>query len=377
MSNDAQGSVSVEMAASRACTQSGAFALLLSLALLLLIPNWLQRPRETALARYVTYRQMLSVKMDDLDADPRWQSYRDTDGAADSKPIAEIVWLPVGGVSQAFPEKPSSAHQQASRNRQKKNHPQPSFLPEPPRNMSATVVQGFERAVDVVDYLIKLNDPDLLVKSMQASNFFTTSILRWGEKRSQLLYGNVLLHSCVTTPFEVPTVDPSKPMPDYFAPLLVDDAMLKCLTVRDVRQLASYELPAFPNSLEADGRIQKGVDVRPGSLTGALVPTSAAVQILLAFVLIYFGAFARESTLSSTFPTAGTLFGAFSRSRSTMVAMLIALWAPFIASTILSVISRHWILILCNIPIVLAVLSIHHALNQRAYFSSLRRHAAA
>jgi hypothetical protein len=62
-----------EIAASAACTKSGAFALALCLVLFLLVPYWYQRPSEEALAQYVTYRMLLNMNFDQLDRNPIWQ----------------------------------------------------------------------------------------------------------------------------------------------------------------------------------------------------------------------------------------------------------------------------------------------------------------
>src|SRR5690348_15382506 len=64
-----------DTSASRACTQAGAFALLLAAFLIVLIPNWLDRPREVALAQYVTYREALAEQVGLLDADQGWHIF--------------------------------------------------------------------------------------------------------------------------------------------------------------------------------------------------------------------------------------------------------------------------------------------------------------
>jgi len=63
--------------------------------------------------------------------------------------------------------------------------------------------------------------------------------------------------------------------------------------------------------------------------------------VLLAFVLVYFGAFAREAVSSPNFPTPGTLFSAFSGSRWSLLVLLLALWGPFAASVAVAIASRQ------------------------------------
>jgi len=227
----------------------------------------------------------------------------------------------------------------------------------------------------IADYLNKLNDPRLLAASMKASNFFAFSIARWGDKRNQLMYRNVVTNSCTVTRLEVPTIPAGASRPDDYVPLLDRDALLKCLTLSDVRELAKSELPTFGNPLQLDERIQKQVDVRPGSLRGDLFTASVVVQAFLFFVIVYFGAFAHEAVSLATFPAQGTLFGVFSRPRWNLGVMLFALWTPVITSATMSVVSRKWPLMVCNAPIVLAVLSVHCALQRKSYFDSLRPRA--
>jgi hypothetical protein len=208
---------------------------------------------------------------------------------------------------------------------------------------------------------------------MKESNYFDFSIVRWGNKRNVLMYRNAVRHSCTVPQLEVPTLPAGAPKPEFFVPLLDRDALLKCLTLQDARELATFELPTFGNPLQLDDRIvSKQVDLKPGSLPGDLYPASVVVQIFLFFVIVYFGAFAREAASSAEFPAAGTLFGAFSRSRGTLLFMLLALWTPLLSSVAMSVVSRKGLLIICNTPILFVILSLHLVFQRKAYFDSLR-----
>ena len=145
------------------------------------------------------------------------------------------------------------------------------------------------------------------------------------------------------------------------------------MTLQDIRQLAKLELPTFSNPLQLDGRIQQEIVVNPWSLSASLFPISLIAQLLLFFVLVYFGAFASEAVSSATFPTPGTLFAAFSRSRWLQLTMLIAIWIPITVSLTMSVVSHKWQLMACNVPILIAVLFIQSALRRKSYFGSLVR----
>lgn len=70
--------LTAEKTSADACSRSGAFALLLSGVLLLLIPYWLDRPNEIALGKYLTSRLNLAIDLQRLDDDPAWQKYQES-----------------------------------------------------------------------------------------------------------------------------------------------------------------------------------------------------------------------------------------------------------------------------------------------------------
>jgi len=361
-----------DIANSKACTQSGAFALLLSVAILLLIPHWWQRPWEIALAAYISDRANLANELATLDDNPTWQKYQNANKSADSTPFEQLLersYLVYSSSSRDVSKKKPTETKLEAHQTAKKSTPRIG----PVTGLSATAVE-YEHLPElrsIADLLTKLNDPQLLTNSMRESNFFTFSILSWGQKRNALMYRNVVLNSCVVTRLEIPTIAPGAPKPDYFAPLLDNDAMLKCLSLQDIRQLAKLELPTFPNPLQLGGRIQQEIVVNPWSLSASLFPISLIAQLLLFFVLVYFGAFASEAVSSATFPTPGTLFAAFSRSRWLLFAIFIAIWIPLAASLAMSVVSHKWQLMACNVPILIAVLFIQSVLRRKSYFGSL------
>lgn len=85
----------VDTTASAACTQSGAFALLLTVTLSLLIPYWMERRNEVALGRYVSYRGNLANQIEALDDNPIWQKYKASNKAAESMSIAELMEISI------------------------------------------------------------------------------------------------------------------------------------------------------------------------------------------------------------------------------------------------------------------------------------------
>jgi hypothetical protein len=329
----------VDEAASAACIRSGAFALLLSLALILLIPYWIDRPRFAALGAYVAARFNLASSLDSLDDDPVWKDYRATDPNAESLSLRQLhnlqVALPASG---AAPEPPGKSDR-PSGNVQGRA---PSRVPRPPVGVKASTIMEIPETDRIADAIVQLNDPETLTSSRQVSNFFSFSIARWANKRNALVYQHVLANPFAPCAKELEVRAPKKlpgPIsslmyayrPPEFVPALTQEALLNCLTVRDLRELARLEQPAVSNPMELGGRIGPTIELTPGSLPkGAisLMAATLALHVLLFFALMYFGAFVREAASSPGFPAPGTLFGAFSRSRSSLAVLCVALWTP-------------------------------------------------
>jgi hypothetical protein len=156
---------------------------------------------------------------------------------------------------------------------------------------------------------------------------------------------------------------------DNFIPTLDREALLRCMTLRDVRELAQFELPTISNPAQLGGRIKREIEITPGSLPRGPYMASVVVPVLLFFVMMYFGAFAREAVSSATFPAQGTLFSAFSRSRWTLIVFFLALWSPLIASLGVAAASRKWTLVACSLSICYAVLSAHLVLHRKSFWS--------
>jgi hypothetical protein len=158
----------------------------------------------------------------------------------------------------------------------------------------------------------------------------------------------------------------------HFVPTLDKDALLNCLTLRDVRELAQFELPTFSNPIQSEGRIQREVDISPSSLMPRdLYIASVLAQLLLFFVIVHFGAFAREAVSSAGFPVQGTLFSAFSGSRGTLLVFLLAVWSPLFVSVAVAVTARKWSLVPYSVLIGCAILFAHLGLQHKSYFRAL------
>jgi hypothetical protein len=403
-----------DVAASDACTRSGTFALGLCLVLLLLIPSWLSRPSEIALRRYVVYRWLLTVRLDGLDNDPFWQSYRDTDPSAETKPVASLLgplWIPAPEQSQRPDGRPVPPGQKnfaipaSNFNNQTGNTPtmqekentapptlsaSPATSPKsnplpkpkragklgrlilPPAPTGLTAVVSMNAAVpeiaDIAETLKNLNGTGLLTDSRAYSTFFEFSIGRWSQRRSEFVYRNMVAGRCPAGRIERPF---KKPVKGDFVPEIEADALLSCLTLADVRELAAYEAPPVENADQIGGRIGKDVDVDLGKLPKGVVPASIAAEALLLFTLIYFLAFLTEASSSEAFPLPGTLFGAFSKSRITVAVLILATCLPAASTLAVAIASKSWLSFVGSGLTLLASGMILTVLNHRSYFALL------
>jgi hypothetical protein len=352
----------IDAAASKACTQSGAFALLLSLGLFLLIPYWIERPREVALSQYIAYRDSMSTELDMLDDDLAWSKYKNQNPSAESMSIADLSRVMVEMDSQPVRTQPTSSLSGPASNSGGGSIAAQWHLT-PPSNLTATTYTHLDEIPPISDFLSKLNDPRLLSDAARESNFFNYSIFRWVQRRDTLMFGNYFHTSCGQN-LQSPNIGVNSGSDEFSIPQLDRDAMLGCLTLNDVRELAAFELPTAPSPLQVNGRILRDVNLTPGALPQDLYVASLVVELLLFFVLGYFNAFAREAVLSPLFPASGTLFGAFGRSSWTLLMMWFVLWVPLLASGTMSIVSRRPLLLAFNLPIFVVVFSTHRLLRR-------------
>src|SRR5215472_8919487 len=96
----------------------------------------------------------------------------------------------------------------------------------------------------IVDAFRSLNDSTVLTLSRTVSNFFNFSIARWAQRRSTLMYGNAITGVCSVSRLEIPAKHPTSP---EYVPEMDEKALLGCLTLKDVRDLAQYEYPTMSN----------------------------------------------------------------------------------------------------------------------------------
>lgn len=402
MSNELPNSSSeptkADTAASDACTRSGTFALGLSVVLFLLIPFWEHREKEIAFAHYLSYRENLTLGIDALDENPAWQKLKDSNGAVESMSLVVLpnrvslevpsgeyresrVFIPPQpapptGVTatQTGEEVPSGVSPNIEKAQRKQTATPKTghggvIIPVPPTGLTAKHVGEVEipEIPRIVDNFKKLNDSNLLTESRGYSNFYDLSIVRWVQRRSYLVYRNAIASGCATKEIETPH---KGQVAEQFVPAIDTDVLLACLSLRDVRELAQFEQPTMTPT-QIGERVGRLIDITPGTLPRELPAASLVAQALLLFVIIYFGAFAREATSSQGFPVQGTLFSAFSRSRWTLLVLLLALWIPFVASLAVAIKSRHPLLGVGSALILVAVYSTHVVFQRMSYFGAL------
>jgi hypothetical protein len=358
-----------DTAASDACTRSGAFVLLLTAVLFLLTHAWEHRPKEIAFAHYLDYRLSLELFVDTLKEDTAWEKFKESVGDAESVPLAQLpsqfcVGFGASAAAGKAQEQPSVSHGVGvGQGRAPVSPPTPGRKIRPPSAppvVTACIPTDMSEIAGIADLLRKLNDPQLLAESRGYSNFYAYSIARWATRRDYLAYRNSFTHAC-------PTKEADGPHQGQ----IHNDALLECLTMRDVLELAQFERPPITDPNQIGGSVGREIEITPGSFPRDLASASIFAEALLFFALIYFGAFAREAALSPSFPAPGTLFSAFSRSRWTLPVLLLALWSPFFASAAVAITSRQPWLVFCGVLIFGAVVSAHLVLQRKSYFGAL------
>jgi len=345
------------VAASATCTRSGAFALLLSVALFTMVPSWVHRGEQLALVEYVTLRLSLAGAIEMLDGSINWKIYLASNPEAESKTVAELLKVQVRSAPSP-PVKSAASEASAAVPRRA-----PGYRPAPPTNFQISAISPIEAIPQIADLLVKLDDSQLLTKSRNVSIFYNYSIYRWAIKRETLASRNMASSGGVLG--ESP---PDASAPANFVPPWGRELLLNNLTIKDVRQLASYELPQLSDTTSIGVTGEREIDVSPGSLPRTLFAATLCAESLLLFVIIFFGAFAREAASSESFPVPGTVFSAFAKSRWTLGVFATALCVPMVASSGVLLVSRNWEFLLLSVLICCAVCWTFYVLQQKRYF---------
>lgn len=362
MRNDSADRDEVAVAASTECTRSGALALLLSSALFTMIPYWQHRAEQIALVKYVALRLSLAGATETLDGSVNWQTYKSSNPSAESETIAHLLKVKVTGKPVGTTTTTAPARAEASA----------PGVPDTPTGVQVSIALGIDEIPVIADLLVRLDDSDLLTKSRQVSIFYNYSILRWAIKRRNLLVPRLGAMSGGVLSEGVP--DPNAP--DNFVPQYGSELLLNNLTVRDVRALASFELPLVSDTTSIGLSGEREIEITPGSLPRTLYLATLCAEGFLLFLIIYFGAFTREAASGESFPVRGTLFGAFAGSPATRVVFAFALFVPALSSWTVLWVSRRWPFAVSAGLITLSVFAIVHVLQRKRYFGNFSQLSA-
>jgi hypothetical protein len=330
--------------------------LLLSLALVSIIPYWTERREQAALQTYIELRLSLALAIDDLDGNAFWQEYKNQHPGVESLPLKELanIIVPVARAGSPPVKLPSNTSAGTP-----KSPTTPVGPPTPPTGV--TLNAPLYEADFIGDVLKELNDKKLLENAEKASAFYTISISRWLVKRHNVLRranprGQVISGQAI----------------DQSEPFLYEvdvDSLLNC-NLNDIHELAYYELPKIEEDVKIARRSQD-VELKPGTVSADVYLVTVSAEALLLFAAVYFYAFLREGLVSPEFPARGTLFGAFSRSRGTLIVFVIALFVPVIACGAVALASKERPLIAGPCLVAMPILGILIALQRRSYFTSL------
>jgi hypothetical protein len=352
------------VAASANCSHSGAFALLLSLALFTMVPYWLHRAEQVALANYVALRLSLIGAVETLDGSTNWNTYEKSNPGAESMSIAQLLKVMVQGEPTPLKTSTGQKEPQVSGGDATVPRGAPGWKPAAPTGLQVSMVSGIDEMRVIADLLVKLDDSDLLTKSRNVSIFYNNSVFRWSIKRHNLLSRNFGSSSGGVVWEEAANPNP----PDNFVPSWDKELLLNNLTIKDVRELAAFEPPQLSDTTSIGVSGEKEIDISPGSLPRTLFAATLCAECLLLFVLIYFGAFAREAVSLGSFPTEGTLFSAFAKSSGTLFVFAITLWVPVAAALGILLVARKWEFLLLTVLVGCAVFWTFRVLQQKRYF---------
>ncbi len=320
---------------SQACTRAGAFALLISLALVSLSPNWIRQQNLIALGNYVTLRAELNITVEHLGQNPYWKIHLSKVPNAESQPLKQLleVAIEMVGVGRSIKLDAGASSGATST---------AGIAPrlEAPKNMR--LMTNIVEIFDIVEILKNLNDSSLLTRGRNASSLADYSIYRWALKRNSMIQGNQTATPWLMEKFSPPALKRSQQLPEGYVPSVPSEDLINYLTVNDVRELAKSMPPIFDDGIRVADVREAPVEVSPGALPKNLFWATLSAQLLLAFVIAYFAFFMREATSSAGFPAPGTLFGVFSRSYGAQFVFVAAIAAPLLASVVVAVVSEEW-----------------------------------
>lgn len=112
---------------------------------------------------------------------------------------------------------------------------------------------------------------------------------------------------------------------ETYVPSYSREGLLKSLTLENVRELATYELP---NISEVERPIidENRFTLTPTAPPLTLISATTFVMLVILFSLAHFSFFQHEARRSDTFLAPGTLFGVLRRTKASRIASFILMF---------------------------------------------------
>jgi hypothetical protein len=214
--------------------------------------------------------------------------------------------------------------------------PSNSSKDDPPGPPSAPRIFGISSSItpleEIEEIMIGLGDGKMLSQARKHFSPFNYSIYRWALLRHQMARTNVVTFTKAVV--VIPTGEASSD-PTFIQDFLKDE-IRNHLTVNNIRRLALYDPPGL-----SDFDREKGA-ITPFSLPSAQIPltptmASTLVEAGLILSLLYFWLYQQEAQSSKSFPAAGTLFGAISRSVGARILFVTLIAVPLVTAMFLAI----------------------------------------
>jgi hypothetical protein len=309
----------VQYLCSTACMRAGLTALVFAALAVSLLPVYQKAGGFRSLGEYVVQRIRLEIAVQRLEADPCWlQLVTSTTG----EPPSHWSVKKLGSVQCGAGTEPNST-----------DSPQKTGPQSPPmRPTGLRIPTPLEPAVELVAALTPLLDERTTDRAREVSNRVNVSIYRWQALRSDLIAKAMVRRA----PGTIVITGGARVSGDTRIVTQAEiDQLLDLLDLRDVKTLVATEAMTFEqyDAMLAD---LKRLDL-PGVASGVGYITATHVtEATLALSILWFLLNYREAQQAPGFPSPGTLFALFRRSRSTRILFHGLLCAPPIGALLLA-----------------------------------------
>jgi len=308
---------------SASCTRSGLTALILSvLAFVMLEPLTKARQFE-ALLQYLSGRVGMKESLDRLEGDAAWKvlsAGEMADKAANQWKLAQLLNYKTTADVGVYPPI-SSVEGNAESPSKPKADPRAPAAPTSIRISTEVLIGPIHTIAELLE---KLGDGNMLVQARRHSFKYNRSIFRWSVLLYRLIFGREF------SPLTQHRQERTGNVPTYSK-----NQLSLYLTLPKIKRLINYEMPDsrdIESLLRESNKVTLpwiGMPLRLGS--GVLF-----VEIGLLISTFYFWLYYREAQLSNNFPSDGTLFGVFFRTRFSSMMFEIFITIPAIAASLLA-----------------------------------------